>query len=130
MEGVKVEIYMKKGFTLIEVLAILVLMSLLISFIYPRVIDIFSRQEDKVLDTKKNLIYSSVDDYLSENKQQYPPSLDVTYCVSIDLVKNIVTDVDDIIDKEGSYISVRYNKKYEPFYEFVNNTDDCTKVIR
>ena len=56
-----------KGFTLIEMLAVLVIIILLTSAIVPSLINLIARNKNKLSNQTKDLIYSATELYLSEN---------------------------------------------------------------
>ena len=76
-----------KGFTLIEMLAVLAIIILLTSAIVPSLINLIARNKNKLSNQTKDLIYSATELYLSENNN-YSKLENNTYCISISTMVN------------------------------------------
>ena len=87
----------KKGFTLAEILGVIVIIALLLLLLMPTIIDKMAQNGDKAGEINDSLIYDAVDNYIEEN-------IDInksgTYCIPI---QDLVDDgklVDPVIDVE------------------------------
>lgn len=79
---------MKRGFTLVELLAVLVLISLLALFTVPSIINYINGSKDDISDVTKELIYSGAKLYVDSNPNKYIKVVDNQFCVILnDIVK-------------------------------------------
>ena len=67
---------MNKGFTLMELLGVLVILSLLMIILIPNVIEQINNKKDDVSDVQKETILSAAELYIDENPNTYPPGYD------------------------------------------------------
>jgi uncharacterized protein with FMN-binding domain len=91
----------KKGFTLTEILGVIVVISLLLIIIVPGMINKLSSSKEPAEKAQNELIYNASDQYISENKDTYPTGQSGKYCIPIqklidggklvDPVKDVVT---------------------------------------
>ena len=111
----------KKGFTLAEILGVIVIISLLLLLIMPTIINKISQNGDKAGEINDNLIFDAIDNYIEENIGTNKPG---TYCIPIqDLVDN-GTLVSPVIDVEtGEDIT---NKT---IYVIIDNDGNITHEI-
>ena len=78
-----------KGFTLAEILGVIVIIGLLLVLIAPTIINRLSSNSDDPNETMNQFIYNSTLIYINENVQKYPPGKSSKYCVPIkDLVES------------------------------------------
>lgn len=63
---------MKKGFTLSELLAVIVLLGLIVAIIFPNIVDQVQKKQKEIDDTKLKLIYSGAKNYCIENNKDFP----------------------------------------------------------
>lgn len=73
----------KKGFTLVEVLAVLILLSIIVVVVYPRIMEKVKQEENKIDKAKLDLIYVAAKDYILEDKNSYS-EIGVKYCINLD----------------------------------------------
>lgn len=57
---------MKRGFTLIEILAVIVILTLIMGISIPAIVNSVNNKRDEVSDVSKQIIYSAADIYISE----------------------------------------------------------------
>ena len=55
---------MKKGFTLAELLAVVILLGLLLGIVYPKVLEIYEEKEQELDSAKLELLYTAADQYV------------------------------------------------------------------
>lgn len=58
---------MKKGFTLVEIMAVILLMGLLVVFALPEVVNQINKKGEEVDSVTKEIIYSAADLYVKQN---------------------------------------------------------------
>ena len=82
----------KKGFTLIEILVVVVLLGVVIGLVVPRMTRVNTSIAKRNFETKKELIVSAAEMYVQE---QYNGAQGDSYCVSVeDLIENNYLEVD------------------------------------
>lgn len=89
-----------RGFTLVELLAIIVLLSLLALIIFPDLIASFEKKESEIDGATKDLIFSSTDQYIEKHMEQYNGETGTTYCIQI---ADIDTDIGIPVDVSKYY---------------------------
>lgn len=121
-----------KGFTLIEMLAVLVIIILLTSAIVPSLINLIARNKNKLSNQTKDLIYSATELYLSENNN-YSKLENNTYCISISTLVNdgkLNSPIKDFkTGKEVNLSNVVEAKvnKYSEFEYSIKEEKKCTE---
>ena len=123
---------MKKGFTIIEVLAVIVVMTLLTVLIVPNIINSVNNKRADVSEASKKIIYDATDLYVTANRVSFPIAEDATYCVKLETLVNngnLVAPVKDLkSDKEiplNYYVKVTLDSYEQYNYELVS---ECTEV--
>jgi len=124
---------MKKGFTLAELLGVIVIIGLLLLLIIPLIINGAKNRQKDVEQTQNEIIYESVGEFLDLDKENYPNVPGNIYCISIkqlkeagklvDPVKNIVEEkefsdnytIKVTITKEGTRKFEISDEKCEPY---------------
>ena len=122
-----------KGFTLTEMLGVIVIIALLLLLIVPNIINRISDSTDEAENTENNLIYKATDQYIRENPDKFPPGKSGRYCITIqELIEDgklvePVTDVrtgEDISDKSVMVtIYSTGNTEYE-----IKEGDECEEI--
>ena len=62
----------KKGFTLAELLGVIVVIGLLLLLIIPLIINGTKNRENEVEEIQNNIIYEAVSEYMDSDKEKYP----------------------------------------------------------
>lgn len=99
-----------KGFTLIEMLGVVIVLSLLSIFIIPGVVNLLSSKKDDVIDVNGKLIYNAAKLYISDNNSD-------STCISIDT----------LVDEGYLESPVKYENNDNNKKEILNNRDDKLK---
>lgn len=92
----------KKGFTLVEVLAVAALIAIILALVLPTVTSILKQSEDTVYDVKINTILKSSYDYTIKDVEFLPEYEDTKYIMLAHLKENnlIDSDITDPISRE------------------------------
>ena len=91
---------MKKGFTLMEMIAVIGILALMTLIILPNLLNQVNNKKEELSNTMKNMIYSATDLYLNENVENYPKIAGNTYCIKLqelvnaNYLKTPLTDVE------------------------------------
>lgn len=95
---------MKKGFTLAEILGVIVIIGLLLILIVPPIINRISGSGDEAKDAENEFMYNAADVYINEHPEKYPPGKSEKYCILIqDLIDDglLVEPVNDVVTGEN-----------------------------
>ena len=119
----------KKGFTLVELLAVVAILSLILLFTLPNITNSVKNYSSKVDETTKLLIFNATSLYVGENSKYFKEVNENKYCVTLRelinkgyLKNNIEYSGKDITDKLS--IQIKYNEGFE--YELVDNSSCIT----
>lgn len=120
---------MKKGFTLVEVLAVVVILGLLVAIISPVVNNLLGDSEDVLRDKQVDSIVKASKKYMVEHSELLPEKSDSTAIYISDLIDNGVIDNDEVINPKtkeemNGCVVVNYNESFNQ-YEY-NYRDDCS----
>jgi len=134
----------KKGFTLVELLGIIVILAIIISVVFPGVAEVLRKSKKTVRDIQINKILDSAYDYTLKNIDLLPDKDEVTYITLNELKKENLIDSDikdttnNVNFSDDLVISIRKAKKknnlnaYSKFngsflytveFEFMNSSD-------
>lgn len=124
---------MKKGFTLIEMVAVIFTLSLISLIVLPAIINQIGNKKGEVSDASLKIIYNAAELYMTENPRDYKLLNGNTYCIIIEkLVNNGKLTVPLLDLKTGDEISldrgikVTFNSYDDPEYKLTNNSK-CTE---
>jgi prepilin-type N-terminal cleavage/methylation domain-containing protein len=79
----------QKAFTLTEILAVLVVLSLLLLLVAPTIINGVRNKEGQVDETQKRILYQAASEYIDANKDVYPVNDEDSYCI---LVQSLIDE--------------------------------------
>ena len=103
----------KKGFTLVELLAIIIILSIVLTLTYPKIVEQLNKNKEKISKYNEELIFNAGNRYIS-NEDDYVKEVGKLYCVTIETLDNeglIPIDVDDYIGK-ALKIKIGKNRNY------------------
>src|SRR5574344_487510 len=116
---------MKKGFTLIEVIGILVLLVFIVSITFPVVSSVIKSSKEKLYNDQKAMIVDGAKSYVLDLTEPITTSA----CVSIDTLlngnylKGEIKDPRTDTDMDGSVL-ITYNTTYKS-YDFTYREQGC-----
>lgn len=73
----------KLGFTLAEILGVIVIIGILLILIVPTVINRLNSTSEEVDEATDDIIYNAADQYIREHPSDYPPGKAGRYCITI-----------------------------------------------
>ena len=85
---------MKKGFTLVELLAVIIILGLLAIIAIPSIIGILNNEKENISDSMKNIIINASSLYIEDNSGVYPKVNNNVYCIKLESLVN-----DNILSK-------------------------------
>ena len=113
---------MKKGFTLVELLAVVILMGVLLAFTYPKIIDIKEKKEQEIDSAKVKLINNAALEYMNNNLNEYSQNIGEKHCISLETLdrENLIPiEIDDVL-KKYNYVKIRIGINNQHSYALVN----------
>ena len=124
----------EKGFTLIELIGVIVIISVICIIVTPTIINQLNNKKEKVSSAQKQILFTAADQYLEQNKDIYQLTSGDIYCVSVSqliadgLLKTPVIDATtgNEIDKNTNIkitVSHNENKTYD-----IDTTNACASV--
>jgi len=126
---------MRKGFTLVELLAVIALLGGILALVYPTVLERIQSEETEILEKKQKLVYTATYDYLYENKGIYPIRSGKIYCVNMGYMAYMdrlpIDDYEDLLKNEDihkNYIMVKIGDDSN-LYSIVTDTSSCTDGV-
>lgn len=119
---------MKKGFTLIEILAVVTIIGLIFILVIPKITTSLKNKKKDVDTTTNNLIITAAKNYVADNKSKFDKVDNNTYCLPLTTltkkdyldspVKNVTDDLDITNSKS---VKITYNKGFK--YEVVDKKE-------
>lgn len=119
---------MKKGFTLIEIVAVIAVVSILLVILTPYLLNSVNNKKNEVSNVAKKMIYDAADIYIKDNNEIYTSDEGATYCIKLETLVNSGKLMNPIKDmKKNKEVPLNYYVKatansYNQFdYELVDN---------
>ena len=127
----------KKGFTLIEIMAVIVVLGLLIAIITPVVNNLLKDSEDTLSDEQISMIVNASKKYMVEHSELLPEMSDgsKTFIYIDDLINNGVIDNDKVINPKtkeelDGCVVVNYNDSFNQYeYNYSDSPNDCLITV-
>lgn len=101
-----------KGFTLIEMIAVVGIIALIALISFPTIINQLGEKRQEISETTEKIIFDAADLYFSDHQSEYPKVTGESYCITLDtlvnsgMLKSPVTDY-----KTGDEIPLTMNVK-------------------
>lgn len=122
----------EKGFTLIELIGVIVLLAIIVLITYPSIVNIIKRSNNKIDSATSALIISGAKNMIDENKNDYPLTNGNVYCVTINSLINKGYIISDLETGNGNkintdrYVMIKVNSnKYK--YTILAETEKCNE---
>ena len=106
----------KNAFTLVEMLAVIVILGLMMIITFPKILEMITKQEDQVDTAQEKLIFSATETYLNEKSDFYPAREGKNYCIPLsDLEREGYLSIDAEELNLNQIVSIQYvtEDKYE-----------------
>lgn len=121
-----------KGYTLIELLGVMILLALLISLVLPSVINSIKLSSEEQDSLTNKLIINAAKTYIDDNADDFYSIYGNTYCISLNTLveNNYLKDSVELDGKNATNsksVKVNYTNKYS--YEIVDNNACTEKII-
>lgn len=112
-----------KGYTLLELLGVIVILSVLVTLVFPSVINFIKKGNDTKESITNELIISAAEDYINDNSSELYLTSGTEYCISVDTLigKEYLTEITDTNELHSKSVKVTYNNKSN--YEIIDSND-------
>lgn len=125
-----------RGFTLVELLAVIALLGGILALVFPNVLERIQTEEKEILEKKQKLVYTAAYDILYEQKGTYPIRPGKKYCINMGYMayndKMPIQDYKDILKDDSdvykNYIMVTIGDD-DNLYKVVTDISTCDGVI-
>lgn len=122
---------MKKGYTLVELLGVIMILALVCALVFPSLINFIKKTNEDQDELTTKLILNQVELFIKDNPRNFKSVTENTYCISVEtliennyLSGNFELDGEDITNTKS--IKATYTNKFN--YEIVNS-DDCIEIV-
>ena len=121
----------KKGFTLVELLAVIIILGLVIAIISPVVSNLLKDSKDSLSKQQKEMIITASKKYMIEHSELLPEGSDHYIIYMDDLIDKGAIDNDSIVDPKtheeiNGCVVVSYNNEFNQYdYNYSNSDNDC-----
>lgn len=119
----------EKGFTLIEILGVIIIIGLLLVIAFPKIVNFTNNSLSKTDELMKDMIYKATDLYIKDNSTNFEKVNGAIYCIELSkLVKgNYLESPIKISDEDITYshsVKVTYRNEYD--FELIDS-NSCTQ---
>ena len=104
---------MKKGFTLVELIGVIIILALIALLAFPPILNSIRKTKTELSDASKEILYNATSLYVSENLNDFPKRNGNTFCVTLNTLSSkeyLPTKVYDSITGE----EISQSKEYLP----------------
>ncbi len=115
----------KKAFTLVEMLAVIVILGIVMAISYIKILEMIEKQNENLSDAQLKLVYSAAKSYIYDNSDKYPGREGHNYCISIDTLEkeNYLPIETDGLDKNKK-VKVSYFSEDEYQMTYVDMCEE------
>ena len=112
---------MKKGYTLVELLGVMVILGLILLVSFPLIINQIKKSNEAISESTRILIESSAELYINDNEDEYPINPGAIYYVAVETLVNeglVSKGLKDLDIKD--YVKVTVNEDKTLAFEIVD----------
>lgn len=117
---------MKKGFTLIEVLGVIILLGLLALIVFPSVVNQMKKIDSNINESTKKIIYMAADEFIADNKEKYQDNIDCNSFIVIE-IKDLINDgylANNIDIKNYKYVKINIENGNSNSYKMLEDLEN------
>lgn len=124
---------MKKGFTIAEMLGVVIILCLIAIIAFPPILNLVRKTENDLDEKTKELAITAASQYVTRNSDIYPKVENASYCISVkklmrnDLISENTIKSTELSETNGVIINVTSDYKYE--YEFTKSCPTASYTI-
>ncbi len=123
---------MKKGFTLVELIGVVIILGLIALIAFPPILNAIRQSRNELSDASKEILYSAASLYVSENANSFPKYNGNTFCVTLEsLVQGeyLPTKVYDAVSGDEIPLTNIVEVKYEQDRFNYNLNNECVESV-
>ena len=112
---------MKRGYTLVELLGVMIILGLILLVSFPIIINQIKKSNEAISESTRILIESSAELYINDNEAEYPINPGATYYVAVETLVNeglVSKSLKDLDIKD--YVKVTVNEDKTLAFEIVD----------
>ena len=120
----------KKGFTLVEMLGVLIILVIIFMIAFPTLTRVLKNTEEDLANSEKTIVVDATKDLLNSKKDIYIPNDDNTYCIAFETLMNqgkLTENQVENISEDYNTVKVTY-KNRKAIYEVLGA--GCTEVVK
>ena len=123
---------MKKGFTLVELIGVIIILGLIVLIALPPILNAIRGKESEISEASKEIIYSAANLYVSDNSNSFPKTNGNTFCVTLDTLTQgdyLPDVVYDAVSGDEVLLTNMVEVKYEQDRFSYNLNNECVEKI-
>lgn len=109
----------KKAFTLVEMLAVIVILGIVMALSYTKILEMVNKQNEELNEAQLELVYTAAKSYIYDNSDDYPGRKGHNYCISIDTLEKenyLAIETDNLDKNKKVKISYFSDDEYQMTY--------------
>lgn len=122
----------KKGFTLAELLGVIVLLGILVTVAFPPLLNQLNKSKDKLSDATLKVLGTAAEQYIDDHSSSYPIKDGNIYCIKLETLVNynylkspiMDASTGEEIDEANNYIKFKINTFNDYDYELVTECEE------
>ena len=126
---------MKRGFTLVEMIAVILIMFLISITVIPSILNVVNNKKEEISQANIQLIKTSINNYLKQKTTTYPIKSGNTYCIILsDVVEHgdLSAPIKDL--KTGNEVALTtkvkaYVNQYSDYELCIVGQEECNECI-
>lgn len=121
---------MKKGFTLVELIGVVIILALIALLAFPPLLNAIRQSRNELSEASKEILYSNTSSYVSDNANDFPKVEGNTFCITLEtLAQNgyLSNNVYDAIDSSEIPLTNMVEVKYEEGKFNYNLNNECVE---
>ena len=113
----------KQGFTLIELMSVIVLLGLIVALVFPNVVDVVQKKQKEISESKLKVIYNGAKNYCIKTDQSFPCKVKLE---TLDNENEIPFEINDYKENGsyGDYTCIVVEKTNNNKYSY-NHKSNC-----
>ena len=124
---------MKKGFTLAELIGVVIILALIALLAFPPILNSIRKTKGELSDASKEILYNATNLYVSENLNDFPKYNGNTYCVTLNTLvtgEYLPTKVYDATTGEEISLDSKVEVKVENDSYTYNMNNECKQIFK
>lgn len=123
---------MKKGFTLVELIGVIIVLGLIALIALPPILNAIRGKESEISEASEEIIYNATSLYVSDNSNSFPKTNGNTFCVTLDTLTQgdyLPDVVYDAVSGDEVPLTNMVEVKYEQDRFSYNLNNECVEKI-